>query len=154
IPELSSAVGALLRHSRMRTSKKGGRDSSWAGRESGAEAAAAPAPAPVLSPAVTRYQSSSPRRSVKGQLLRGLGWFALVVLVIGAGVGGGLYLYYNESLDVINGNSNPATSKTKSIIDKLGSPSDPAIALIAGYDVRAGTGSSSYAGSNSDTLML
>src|SRR2546421_111638 len=67
--ELSSAVGALLRHSRMRTSKKSGRGGSWGGQESG-------------------------------------------------------------------------------------DPNDPAIALIAGYDHRAGTGTSSYAGSNSDTLML
>ena len=36
----------------------------------------------------------------------------------------------------------------------LKSPSQPAIALIAGYDHRAGTGTKSLVGSNSDTLML
>ena len=75
------------------------------------------------------------------------------MIVIGAGVGGGLYLYFNESLDAINGHS-VAVVKTKGLLTTLGSPSDPAIALIAGYDVRAGTGANGYAGSNSDTLML
>ncbi len=134
----------------MRTSKKGGRSGSWGGRQSGASAVAA---APVLSPAVTRYQSTSSRRSAKGQLLRGLGWFLLVVLVIGAGIGGGLYLYYNESIDAVNGHTK-AVIKTKGLLATLGSPSDPAVALIAGYDHRAGTGTNAYAGSNSDTLML
>jgi LCP family protein required for cell wall assembly len=132
----------------MRTSKKGGRGGSWGSPESSQAAA------PALSPAVTRYQSSPMRRSAKGQFLRGFGWFLLLILVIGAGVGGGLYLYYDQTLKALNGNTNPATRKTDPLLAKLGDLSKPAVALIAGYDVRAGTGANSYAGSNSDTLML
>ncbi len=132
----------------MRTSQKGGRGGSWSVQTAGG--AAAPA---ILSP-VSRYESSTAStRSVKGQILRGFGWFLLVVLVISAGLAGGLYLYAHESLSVINGNSNAATSKTKGILH-LPKPGAPAVALIAGYDHRAGSGTSSYAGSNSDTLML
>src|SRR5262245_32137356 len=134
----------------MRTSKKGGRGGSWGAQvavESGT---------PVLISSVTRYETSSSGRSVTQQLVRGLGWFLLVVLVIGAGISGGLYLYANQSLESINGDKQgPVISKTKSLLDALGDPGQaPAVALIAGYDHRAETGTNAYAGSNSDTLML
>src|SRR5438552_12519973 len=135
----------------MRTSKKGGRAGSW-----GRPTAGSGAPALVTAPpgAVRRYETSaSASRSVRSQLLRGLGWFALVVLVIGAGVGGGLYLYFNESLNAVKAHSSQVT-KAIPLLQKLGNPSQPAIALVAGYDHRAGTGTNAYAGSNSDTLML
>jgi LCP family protein required for cell wall assembly len=134
----------------MRTSKKGGRGGTWGVQASGE----AVAPAPLLS-SVSRYQPGASTRSVGGQLLRGFGWFLLVVVVIGAGIGGGLYLYANESLNAINGaTQGSGLSKTNPLLKKLGNPSDPAVALIAGYDHRAGSGTNSYAGSNSDTLML
>ncbi|HEY2353279.1 MAG TPA: LCP family protein [Gaiellaceae bacterium] len=133
----------------MRTSKKGGRGGSW-----GVVQPAGQSAAPALAAPVSVYQSGAPTRSVAGQVLRGFGWFLLVLLVIGAGVSGGLYLYAHQSLQAINGKSDPATARTDPLIKKLGSPNDPAVALIAGYDHRAGTGSDSYAGSNSDTLML
>lgn len=132
----------------MRTSQKGGRGGSWGVQTSGAAVAA-----PPVIPAVTQYESSAKKRSVGGQLLRGFGWFLLIVLIIGAGIAGGLYLYANESLDAIRGTS-PDIKRTQTLLHTLGSPNDPAVALIAGYDHRAGTGTSSYAGSNSDTLML
>ena len=105
-------------------------------------------------PPVARYESTSSTRSVGGQLLRGFGWFLLLVLVIGAGVAGGTYLYANETVQALNGNSQPALKQTNDIIAATGSPNGPAIALIAGYDHRAGEGTDSYAGSNSDTLLL
>lgn len=133
----------------MRTSKKGGRGGSW-----GVQAAVAAQPGtPALLPTAKRYRAGAPTRSVGGRIARGLGWFLLLVLVIGAGIGGGLYLYANETLDAINSHQK-AIKKTDPLLQKLGSPSDPAIALIAGYDHRASDGSNSYAGSNSDTLML
>ncbi len=101
---------------------------------------------------MSRYQSGAPTRSVWGQIRRSLGWFLLVVVVIGAGIAGGAYLYDQHTLQEIE-----ATGGTKIATKKLHpikSVNDPAIALVAGYDVRAGTGASSYAGSNSDTLML
>lgn len=112
---------------------------------------------PLFGP-ITRYQQPEPPdRSLTKVLLRGFGWLVLAIAVIGTGIGGGVYLYTHESLgslrakdlgtvragNALNGNSN-------GIVD----PSKPAVALIAGYDHRAGTGTKSYAGSNSDTLML
>jgi LCP family protein required for cell wall assembly len=132
----------------MRTSKKGGRGGSW-GAQPAVESGA-----PALATSVTLYDSRSSRRSVAGRMARGVGWLVLVIVVIGAGIAGGLYLYANESVAVINGNSNPATRRTNPLLAKLGSLNKPAVALIAGYDVRAESGSNSYAGSNSDTLML
>ncbi len=131
----------------MRTSKKAGRGGSWGGVEPG-QAATAPLPA------VTRYQSSAARRSVKGQLLRGFGWFLLTVLVLGAGVAGGVYLYANETIGSLNQDTNPALHKTRGLLGQLPPPGAPAVALIAGYDVRAASGNNAYAGSHSDTLML
>src|SRR5438128_159121 len=69
----------------MRTSKKGGRAGSW-----GRPTAGSGAPALVTAPpaAVRRYEASaSASRSVRSQLLRGLGCVALVVRVIGAPAG-------------------------------------------------------------------
>ena len=89
-PRLTALAGAALR---MRTSKKGGRGGSW-----GVNGAASPArrrssasmvPLPV---APSRHGARS-----AGSILRGFGWFLLVVLVIGAGVGGGRYLYDHET---------------------------------------------------------
>jgi LCP family protein required for cell wall assembly len=96
---------------------------------------------------------SASTRSVKGQILRGVGWFMLLLIVIGAGVAGGAYLYYNESIDAVAGHTQ-AVTRTRTLLDTLPSVNGPAVALIAGYDHRAGSGTSSYAGSNSDTLML
>ncbi|HZS29700.1 MAG TPA: LCP family protein [Gaiellaceae bacterium] len=103
---------------------------------------------------VTRYKPPDPpRRPFVRQILRGAGWFALVLVVIGAGIGGGLYLYAHESLGAISTHTR-AGHQAATVVAPIKSPSQPAIALVAGYDHRAGTGTSAYAGSNSDTLML
>ena len=109
--------------------------------------------APPLFGPITRYrQPEPPRRSLVALILRGFGWLVVAVTVLASGVAGGLYLYGHESLAAIA----PHDKQTKAAVVKLSVPlpSKPAIALIAGYDHRAGTGTTSYAGSNSDTLML
>jgi LCP family protein required for cell wall assembly len=107
---------------------------------------------PLFGP-ITRYrQPDRPRRSVIGLILRGFGWLVLAAAVIASGAAGGVYLYGHESLNAV-----VATGKVKDAevyVAKLPSTHSPAIALIAGYDHRAGLGSKSLAGSNSDTLML
>jgi len=108
---------------------------------------------PPLGP-VRRYrQPEPPRRSFLALALRGLGWFALAAVVLISGVAGGLYLYGHESLAAVAAHDTPTKNAAKHL-SPIASPSQPAIALIAGYDHRAGTGTNSYAGSNSDTLML
>jgi len=107
---------------------------------------------PLFGP-ITRYrQPDPPHRSAVGLVLRAFGWLVLAVAVVASGAAGGLYLYAHESLASVA----PHDTPTKTAVHKLSVPkaSQPAIALVAGYDHRAGTGSNSYAGSNSDTLML
>jgi LCP family protein required for cell wall assembly len=102
---------------------------------------------------IVRYrQPDPPHRSVVGTILRGFGWLVLAIVVVASGAAGGLYLYGHESLAAVA----PHDTATKNAQNRLAVPeaSKPAIALIAGYDHRAGTGTNSYAGSNSDTLML
>jgi LCP family protein required for cell wall assembly len=107
---------------------------------------------PAFGPIVRYRQPDPPHRSVVGTILRGFGWLVLAIVVVASGAAGGLYLYGHESLAAVA----PHDAQTKRAVTKLQAPvaSRPAIALVAGYDHRAGTGTSSYAGSNSDTLML
>jgi LCP family protein required for cell wall assembly len=111
---------------------------------------------PLFGP-VTRYrQPEPPRRSVVGLILRGFGWLVLVLAVIGAGIGGGAYLYYHETINAVAAHTKQliGVEKTKGAL-QVPQASQPAIALIAGYDKRgAPSGPNPYAGSNSDTLML
>jgi LCP family protein required for cell wall assembly len=109
---------------------------------------------PFFGPIVRYRQPDPPRRSVIGLILRGFGWLVLAAAVIGSGAAGGLYLYTHESLAEIS-QSTKFTKPVQKYVTPIKSPSDPAIALVAGYDVRgAGKGANPYAGSNSDTLML
>jgi LCP family protein required for cell wall assembly len=106
---------------------------------------------PLFGP-ITRYrQPDPPRRSVVGLVLRGFGWLVLAALVIASGAAGGIYLYGHESLGAVVATGNVKAAENQ--ITPLPSAHQPAIALIAGYDHRAGMGKT-LAGSNSDTLML
>ncbi len=107
---------------------------------------------PLFGPVTLYRQPEPPRRSVVGVLVRGFGWLVLAVVVLGSGVGGGLYLYTHETLAAIAPHTKPLINAQKKL--NVAPPGKPAIALVAGYDHRAGTGTNSYAGSNSDTLML
>jgi LCP family protein required for cell wall assembly len=79
----------------------------------------------------------------------------LAIVVLGAGAVGGFYVYGIHVLDSFRPTT-PAGHKLadSDLLTQLGSTKDPAVALIAGYDHRAGMGTKSYARSNSDTLIL
>jgi LCP family protein required for cell wall assembly len=107
---------------------------------------------PLFGP-ITRYrQPEPPKRSFVRLFLRGVGWLVLAIAVLVAGAAGGLYLYGHESLGAVQAKG--VVKKAEKYVSPLPSASQPAIALIAGYDHRAGQGTKSLAGSNSDTLML
>ena len=111
--------------------------------------------APPLFGPIARYrQPEPPRRSMIGLILRGFGWLVLALAVVGSGVAGGMYLYLHGTLDQISTHTHKLKI-TDTHLAAIPSPSSPAIALVAGYDVRGKTsGADPYAGSNSDTLML
>jgi LCP family protein required for cell wall assembly len=133
----------------MRTTLK--RGIGQVGSHNGNGHSAAP---PLFGPIVRYRQPEPPGRSLVGLLLRGFGWLLLAVAVIGSGAAGGLYLYTHESLAVISKPSG-VTKVASNYVDPITSPSEPAISLVAGYDVRGSSkGANPYAGSNSDTLML
>jgi LCP family protein required for cell wall assembly len=109
---------------------------------------------PLFGPMARYRQAGPPRRSVIGLILRGFGWLVLAVVVLGSGIAGGLYLYTHETLAAISTHTHQVRQADKNLAT-IKSPSQPAIALVAGYDVRGKTsGANPYAGSNSDTLML
>ncbi len=113
--------------------------------------------APPLFGPIARYrQPDPPRRSVIGLILRGFGWLVLALAVVGAGAAGGAYLYAHESLAQVSAHSGSLKhAEANGDLKKVPPPSKPAIALVAGYDVRGAPGGSNpYAGSNSDTLIL
>ena len=110
---------------------------------------------PLLGPVVRYRQPDPPRRSYTATALRWLGWLVVVVAVVAAGIGGGAYLYYHETVNSITSKNHSVQRAEKNgLLQAVPDPSKPAIALVAGYDHRAGIGPNSYAGSNSDTLML
>ncbi len=131
----------------MRTTLKRG-----IGRAEGPNGSGRSALPPLLGSMALYRQSERPRRSLVALVVRGFGWFVLAIAVVASGVGGGIYLYTHETLASIA----PHDPATKHAVQKLTlpAPNGTAVALIAGYDHRAGTGTNSYAGSNSDTLML
>jgi hypothetical protein len=92
---------------------------------------------PLFGPIVRYRQPEPPRRSVTGLILRGFGWFVLAVAVVGAGAAGGAYLYTHETLNAVSAHTKPLINTEKNgDLKTVPPPSKPAIALVAGYDVR------------------
>jgi LCP family protein required for cell wall assembly len=113
---------------------------------------------PVLPPGVVapmrRYrQPDPPRRTTRRLVTVVFGWVALVLLIVAAGLAGGLYLYLHETLNAIAPKTK-ALKSTQPDLVKLPSASAPAIGLIIGYDARAGADAFGASGSRSDTIML
>jgi anionic cell wall polymer biosynthesis LytR-Cps2A-Psr (LCP) family protein len=106
---------------------------------------------PAAASGITRYrQPPPPRRSRLRLLGRVLLVTVLALLSLGVGVAGGAYLYLNQSLATIQPHS-PGVKRAQRELD-IPLPHHPAIALVIGYDQRAGTEASTT--SRSDTMML
>jgi LCP family protein required for cell wall assembly len=109
---------------------------------------------PVVAGPVVRYrQPERSQRSLVGLFAWVLGWLVLAIAVVVSGLAGGLYLYGHETLNAIAAKS-PEVKSAVTVLDTVPAASEPAIALIAGYDRRMGADASDFAGSRSDTLML
>jgi LCP family protein required for cell wall assembly len=114
----------------------------------------------VLPPAVLesmrRYrQPPPPPRSTRSLILRIFGWLLLAILVVASGLAGGVYLYGHETLNALAPHSvgGIQASKDKNL-HAVAAPSDPATALVVGYDIRAGADALAGQQSRSDTIML
>jgi LCP family protein required for cell wall assembly len=83
------------------------------------------------------------------------GWLLLVLVVVVTGLAGGLYLYTRETLNALGPHTQQAkkTAKDKNV-QSIASPTQPATALIIGYDTRRGVDAANGQQSRSDTIML
>jgi len=101
-----------------------------------------------------RYrQPEPPRRSTRKVLAAVFGWIVLGLLVVAAGLAGGLYLYAHETLNALAPHSKAVKESTK-FLQAVPPPSEPATTLLIGYDARAGVDSFGASGSRSDTIIL
>jgi LCP family protein required for cell wall assembly len=103
-----------------------------------------------------RYrQPPPPPRSRRKTAAAVFGWILLALLVVAAGLAGGLYLYVRESVNAVAAHTKGAIATSKDRhVQKIASPTQPATALIIGYDTRKGADASLGQASRSDTIML
>jgi LCP family protein required for cell wall assembly len=106
-------------------------------------------PAP-LTPVTFYRQPEPPPRSRRSLVLKALGWGAVLIAMCVAGVAGGAYLYFHESVAAVAVRSAEVRRAVKRL--DLALPGEPATALVIGYDRRADE--SDDTPSRSDTLML
>jgi LCP family protein required for cell wall assembly len=110
-------------------------------------------PPPVVEP-MRRYKPPEPpHRSKRSTAAKVFGWILLVLVVVVSGVAGGLYLYGHESLNAIAPTSKDVIASQHDL-KPLPTASEPAVALVVGYDARAGRDGFGTADSRSDTVML
>jgi LCP family protein required for cell wall assembly len=109
----------------------------------------------VLPPAaptpVSRYrQPPPPRRSGWRLVGRIVLWLVIALVMVATAFAGGLYLWAHESVAKVSAHSVDVKSAQQRL-DLPPPPNQAAIALVLGYDHRAGEGNSP---SRSDTMML
>jgi LCP family protein required for cell wall assembly len=104
-------------------------------------------PPGALTPVSLYRQPPPPQRSVVTRIGRFFAWSGATLAVVVVGVVGGFYLWAHESVAALR----PTSAEGQLTQARLDPPKTAAIALVVGYDHRAGDGS---APSRSDTMML
>jgi LCP family protein required for cell wall assembly len=104
---------------------------------------------PAAVSAITRYEQPTPERSRLHIIRRVLIVTLLAAVSLALAAGGGLYLWYHQSIAAIRCHENDCRTAQKRLV---GLPGKAAIGLIIGYDYRVGDGT--RVGSRSDTVML
>ncbi len=104
---------------------------------------------PTAVPAVTHYEQP-PARTGLGLVWRILIGLVLLIVAVAAGVGGGAYLWAHQTVTKIQAHT-PAVVKAQKALD-IPVANEPAIALVIGYDHRAGVEANRP--SLSDTIMM
>ena len=106
---------------------------------------------PDARPALTLYRQPEPARRGTSLLVRILLWVLASLLMVGAGLLGGAYLYFHEKVAQIQ----EVTPEVQLAQQKLAVPplpGRPAVAIVIGYDHRAGVEKDEIP--RSDTIML
>ena len=130
----------------MRTTLKRG-----IGRTAGADGNGRAVLPPAAATPVTRYrQPPPPPRSGWRLLGRIVLWIVISLVMVVTAFAGGLYLWAHESVAQVAAHSVDVKSAQQRL-DLPPPPNEAAIALVLGYDHRAGEGNSP---SRSDTMML
>src|SRR5919108_2407508 len=107
-------------------------------------------PPGTLSP-VTLYRQPPPKKPGLAKIIgKFFLWLFVVLLMLVAGLVGGFYLWAHQSAAALGCHSLDC-KRTQARLDAIKDPHQPAIALVIGYDHRAGDGN---APSRSDTMML
>ena len=104
---------------------------------------------PAAVSAITRYEQPTPERSGLRIVRRVLIATLLTAVSLALAIGGGLYLWYHQSIAAIRCHESDCRTAQKRLV---GLPGKAAIGLIIGYDYRVGDGTA--VGSRSDTVML
>jgi LCP family protein required for cell wall assembly len=129
----------------MRTTLKRG-----VGRGAGANGNGKATFPPTSAPVVTRYHQPPPPAVTGLGILRRVMLGVLIVLSsLGIGIAGGAYLWFHQSLNDVQAHAD--LKRVQKELD-VALPGHPAIALVIGYDHRAGVEGAGP--SRSDTVML
>jgi LCP family protein required for cell wall assembly len=104
-------------------------------------------PPGALTPVTLYRQPPPPKRGVAARVARFFAWSGATLAVVAVGVVGGFYLWAHESVAALR----PTSAEGQLTQARLDPPKSAAIALVLGYDHRAGDGTDS---SRSDTMML
>jgi LCP family protein required for cell wall assembly len=104
-------------------------------------------PPGALTPVTLYRQPPPPRRGLAMRIGRFFAWSGAMLAVVVVGVVGGFYLWAHESVAALR----PTSAEGQATQARLDPPKSAAIALVLGYDHRAGDGNSP---SRSDTMML
>ena len=107
-------------------------------------------PPGTLSP-VTLYRQPPPSKPGAARVIgKFFLWLVVLVLVLVSGLVGGVYLWVHESAKAL-GCSSLTCKRAQTSLAQIPDAHHPAVALVIGYDHRAGDGNSP---SRSDTMML
>jgi LCP family protein required for cell wall assembly len=124
------------------------------GRAGGANGNGRPVfPPGVLAPMRRYRQPEPPHRSFLQLVGHALVWLVVILLVATGGVAGGAYLYYHQTAQALAPHSAAVKKATKELA-RVPPASQPANALVIGYDKRRGHDPLANGGSRSDTVML
>jgi LCP family protein required for cell wall assembly len=106
---------------------------------------------PAIAEPVRRYRQPKVERGFLYYLSWTLAWLIIAILTVAIGLGGGVYLYFHESIAAVRAHT-PELKIAQERLD-LPLPDKPAIALVVGLDERK-KGIDADGTKRSDTLLL